>query len=123
MQFPEATHVGEAAVRRLFRRQIQHCDQYVFFRNEERRAAESGIVIILFNSRTIITTSISSNLSIRELLQYSRRYRLLLDWITFKFKNDKYVFSKRHEGKKEIYLESYLEKFISSNVNINKIVS
>ena len=34
--------------------------------------------------------------------------------------DDKYIFSKKHEGKKEIYLESYIHKFIESN--INKIV-
>ena len=36
-------------------------------------------------------------------------------------KDGKYVFSKRHEGKKEIYLDSYLEKFITGNVDITKL--
>ena len=34
---------------------------------------------------------------------------------------DKYIFSKKHEGKKEVYLETYLPKFIESNLNFNKI--
>ena len=34
---------------------------------------------------------------------------------------DKYIFSKKHEGKKEVYLESYLRKFIESNMDISKM--
>ncbi len=36
--------------------------------------------------------------------------------------DDKYIFSKRHEGKKEVFLESYLHSFIKSNMDINKIL-
>lgn len=32
--------------------------------------------------------------------------------------DDKYIFIKRHEGKKEIFLDSYLERFIESNVDV-----
>jgi len=35
---------------------------------------------------------------------------------------DKYIFSKKHEGKQEVYLESYLRKFIENNMDIRKIV-
>ncbi len=35
-------------------------------------------------------------------------------------KDDKYIFCKKHEGKKEIFLESYLQKFIEDNLGINK---
>ena len=31
---------------------------------------------------------------------------------------DKYIFTKKHEDKKEVYLESYLKKFIENNMNI-----
>lgn len=31
---------------------------------------------------------------------------------------DKYIFIKKHEGKKEIFLESYLERFVQSNTDI-----
>ena len=37
-------------------------------------------------------------------------------------KEGKYVFLKKHEGKKEIYLDSYLEKFVSNNVDISKLL-
>ena len=32
-------------------------------------------------------------------------------------KEDKYVFNKKHEGEKEIYLESYLQQFIVDNMS------
>lgn len=38
-----------------------------------------------------------------------------------KMTNDKYIFTKKHEGKKEIYLENYLKNFIESNMNVNKL--
>ena len=31
-------------------------------------------------------------------------------------KEDKYIFNKKHEGEKEIYLESYLQDFIINNM-------
>ena len=35
--------------------------------------------------------------------------------------NDKYIFSKNHEQKKEVYLESYLRDFLETNINITNI--
>jgi len=32
--------------------------------------------------------------------------------------DNKYYFSKKHEGKREIYLESYLQKFIENNMKL-----
>ncbi len=32
-------------------------------------------------------------------------------------RDDKYIFNKKHEGEKEIYLDSYLEQFILANMN------
>ena len=42
---------------------------------------------------------------------------------SIKKRNDSYVFSKFHEGKKEVLEESYLHKFMKSNLDINKILS
>lgn len=36
-------------------------------------------------------------------------------------KEEKYIFSKKHEGKKEVYLDSYLQKFIEQNLNIEHL--
>ena len=38
-----------------------------------------------------------------------------------KKKDNYYVFTKNHENKKEIYLDSYLKRFMVENMDINKI--
>jgi hypothetical protein len=40
-------------------------------------------------------------------------------WTVVK-KEDKYIFNKKHEGEKEIYLDSYLQQFILDNMSNNK---
>jgi hypothetical protein len=42
---------------------------------------------------------------------------------TVKKQNLSYVFSKKHEGKKEILEDTYLLKFMKTNLDFNKIVS
>ena len=42
---------------------------------------------------------------------------------TVKKQNSSYVFSKKHEGKKEILEDTYLLKFMKTNLDLNKIVS
>ena len=37
-------------------------------------------------------------------------------------KKDTYIFTKNHEGKKEVFLDDYLKKFLEKNMNINKII-
>lgn len=39
-----------------------------------------------------------------------------------KKRKEAYVFTKNHEGKKEIYLDTYLRSFIETNIDINKLV-
>ena len=40
-----------------------------------------------------------------------------------KKRNDSYVFTKHHEGKKEVLEESYLNKFMKTNIDFNRIFS
>ena len=40
-----------------------------------------------------------------------------------KKRDDSYVFTKSHEGKKEILEDSYLKKFMKTNLDLNKIIS
>jgi hypothetical protein len=37
---------------------------------------------------------------------------------TIQKKNNKYIFSKKHENKKEIFQADYLEKFIEKNLHL-----
>jgi hypothetical protein len=39
-------------------------------------------------------------------------------WSVKKYENS-YIFTKKHEGKTEILLDSYLQEFIASNLNLN----
>jgi hypothetical protein len=40
-----------------------------------------------------------------------------------KKRNDSYVFTKNHENKKEVLDDSYLMKFMKTNLDLNKIVN
>ena len=42
---------------------------------------------------------------------------------SIKKRNDSYVFTKNHEGKKEVLEDSYLKKFMKTNLDLNKIFS
>ena len=39
-----------------------------------------------------------------------------------KKKKNLYIFSKNHEGKKEVYLDDYLKRFMERNININNLL-
>ena len=40
-----------------------------------------------------------------------------------KKRNESYVFTKNHEGKKEVLEDTYLMKFMKSNLDLNKVIS
>lgn len=42
---------------------------------------------------------------------------------SIKKKGDAYIFAKNHEGKKEVFEESYLLKFMKTNLDLNKVFS
>ena len=50
-------------------------------------------------------------------------YNSLEEGWEIKKNNDKYIFKKKHEGKKEIFLDSYLKQFVEENIDINKIIN
>jgi hypothetical protein len=35
-------------------------------------------------------------------------------------RDDNYIFTKKHEGKREIFMADYLEKFIDTNMDLDK---
>jgi hypothetical protein len=49
-------------------------------------------------------------------------YNALDNGWSIKKRNDSYIFTKNHEGKKEIFDEAYLSIFMKENVNINNIL-
>ena len=49
-------------------------------------------------------------------------YNALENGWSIKKKNNAYVFTKNHEGKKEVYLDNYLKRFMKENFEIAKIL-
>jgi len=48
-------------------------------------------------------------------------YNALENGWEVKKNGEKYIFLKNHEGKKEVYLDSYLRQFLETNISINNI--
>ena len=38
-------------------------------------------------------------------------------------KNDSYIFTKKHQGKREVFLDTYLNDFVEENADLNKLLS
>ncbi len=49
-------------------------------------------------------------------------YNALEEGWTIKKKNDSFIFTKNHEGKKEVFTDSYLIRFMKNNLDLNKIL-
>ena len=58
------------------------------------------------------------NMDLVQLQKMAFIYNALEAGWSIKKSSDQYIFSKKHEGKKEIYLDTYLQKFIESNLGI-----
>ena len=41
---------------------------------------------------------------------------------TIKKQKEVYIFTKNHEGEKEIFLDSYLRRFMKENIDLNSIL-
>jgi len=50
-------------------------------------------------------------------------YNALDDGWSIKKRHDSYIFTKNHEGKKEVFDEAYLSIFMKENSNINNVLS
>ena len=50
-------------------------------------------------------------------------FNAIEDGWSVKKRGDSFVFTKSHDGKKEVLEESYLKKFMRSNLDLNKIIS
>ena len=49
-------------------------------------------------------------------------YNAVNDGWTVKKNNDSYIFKKNHEGKKEVFLDTYLTNFMRNNLDISKLL-
>ncbi len=62
------------------------------------------------------------NISCVKLQKMALLYNALEDGWSIKKNNDFYIFTKNHEGKKEVYLDTYLRRFMKENFDLNKII-
>lgn len=49
-------------------------------------------------------------------------YNALEEGWNIEKKKDLYIFNKKHENKKEVYLDKYLKSFIEGNIDFSKIL-
>tara|TARA_Y100000389_G_C16965084_1_gene272955 strand:+ start:188 stop:409 length:222 start_codon:yes stop_codon:yes gene_type:complete len=64
----------------------------------------------------IINSTQDNNIDFITLQKMKFIYNALESGWLVESKNNKFIFSKKHEGKKEIYLHSYLDEFIKNNL-------
>ena len=50
-------------------------------------------------------------------------YNALEDGWEIKKEDNRYFFIKKHEGKKEVFSDNYLKRFLEQNFDVNKILS
>jgi len=50
-------------------------------------------------------------------------YNAINDGWSVKKQQDSYIFKKNHEGKREIFCESYLHNFIKDQFDVNKLLN
>ena len=71
---------------------------------------------------TTIKTPKDLDISYVKLQKMALLYNALEDGWSIKKNKDLYIFTKNHEGKKEVYLDTYLRRFMKENFDINKII-
>ena len=67
-----------------------------------------------------INTNENVNIDYITLQKMAFLFNALENVWTIRKNKDKYIFIKKHEGEKEIMLDSYLRRFIKDNFDINK---
>ena len=55
------------------------------------------------------------NISLKTFQKMTFIYNAMEDGWTIRKRNDNYIFTKKHENRREIFLENYLESFIKKN--------
>jgi hypothetical protein len=69
-----------------------------------------------------ISTDKKINIDAITLQKMAFLFNALENGWTVKKKKALYIFTKNHEGKKEVYLDTYLKRFMKENFDINKLL-
>lgn len=78
------------------------------------------------DDKEIIVTDIPEKINVNciEFQKMSFIYNAIQSGWEVKLNNkNKYVFKKKHENRKEIYLENYLKTFVEENVDFNHLIN
>ena len=78
------------------------------------------------DDKEIIVTGIPEKINVNciEFQKMSFIYNAIQSGWEVKLNNkDKYVFKKKHENRKEIYLENYLKTFVEENLDFNHLIN
>ena len=70
-----------------------------------------------------ISTGVSYNIEHLKFQKMLFLFNAINDGWSIKKNGDSYIFSKDHEGKSEIFSDSYLQTFITSNLNMDKLLN
>ena len=70
-----------------------------------------------------ISTDKKINIDAITLQKMAFLFNALENGWTVKKKKALYIFTKNHEGKKEVYLDDYLRRFMKDNFSLEKIFS
>ena len=72
-----------------------------------------------------IQTHLTSNFEVDyiKIQKMALLFNALEDGWNIEKKNDYYIFKKKHENKKEIYLDNYLKRFMVQNLDINSFIN
>mgnify|MGYP001213902957 CR=1 FL=1 len=62
------------------------------------------------------------NINLIQLQKMAFIYNALEDGWSVRKKENLYIFRKDHESKKEVYLDTFLKRFMMTNMNISKIM-
>jgi hypothetical protein len=97
-----------------------------YLENEWKIKKKENCYIISNQSSKIYTLD---NLQVSGTIIKDNKYKYILAFIfnglnngwTIKKSNNQYIFYKNHEGKKEIFSDSYINTFLNDNFNFNLI--
>jgi hypothetical protein len=98
---------------------VQECIMDNTFEDDDKKAIR--IISIMSSKETLISEmpDIQTSMKPKQLQIMAFLMNALEQGWTVKKRDNEYIFSKKHEGKREVFQENYLESFIQSNLDMS----
>lgn len=74
----------------------------------------------MFDNDDIGNNKVEMDMNVAQKLAFI--YNALDNGWQIKKKGDSYIFKKKHNNRREVFLDNYLDKFINKNVDLKKII-